>query len=82
MNKLDELELELDGDVSTDGVLFRGTGSPGKPSNLHLFAETKKKSINDMLKEQDQVELLVTEAQVLRARAKRKEEEAMRKEMR
>ena len=80
--KLDELELELDEDVSTGGVLFRGTGSPGKPSNLHLFAETKKKSINDMLKEQDEVELLVTEAQVLRARAEKKEKEAMKKGLR
>ena len=76
---IDDLERELDEDVSSARSIFRGTGSPGKPSNIHMFYEPKKKSINDMLKEQDQAELLVTEAQVLRARAERKEKEAMKK---
>ena len=80
--RLDELELELDGDVSTGGVLFRGTGSPGRPSNLHMFYEPERKSVAEMLKEQNNVELLVTEAQVLRARAEKKEKEAMKKGLR
>ena len=79
---IEDLERELDNDISPDRTIFRGTGTPGRPSNIHMFYEAPKKSVNDMLKEQDQVELLVTEAQVLRARAKRKEEEAMKEGLR
>ena len=73
---MDDLERELNNDTSP--FPFRGTGTPGRPSNLHMFYEEQKKSVVDMLKEKDSVELLVTEAQVLRARAERKEQEAMK----
>lgn len=78
---MDDLERELDEDVSSARSIFRGTGSPGKPSNVNLFYESPKKGVAEMLKDQDQAELLVTEAQVLRARAERKELEAMEKEL-
>lgn len=76
---MDDLERELDADVGPGTSIFRGTGSPGKPSNLHTFYEAPKRTINDLLKEQDEVELLVTEAQVLLERSKQKEKEAMMK---
>lgn len=79
---MDDLERELDADVGPGNSIFRGTGSPGRPSNLHRFYEAPKRSVAEMLKAQDQVELLVSEAQVLRARAERKEKEAMKKGLR
>lgn len=79
MNKFfDELEMELDRDVSPGIPVFRGTGVPGKPSNLHLFAEPKKMSVAEMLRAEDEAKLLVTEAQILRERARRKEAETMK----
>ena len=79
---MDDLERELDEDVGPGNSIFRGTGSPGRPSNIHMFYEAPKKGVAEMLHEQDQVELLVSEAQVLRARAERKEKEAMEKGLR
>ena len=76
---IEDLERELDNDISSGKSIFKGTGSPGRPSNMHMFYETKRKSVAEMLKEQNNVELLVSEAQVLRARAERKEQEAMEK---
>ena len=76
---MDDLERELDADISYGKTVFRGTGTIGQPSNLHRFYEAPKRSVAEMLKEQDQVELLVTESQVLHERARRKEAEAMEK---
>lgn len=78
---MDDLERELNGDTSSEKTVFRGTGNPGRPSNLNMFPTAPKKSVVDMIKEQDRVELLVTEAQVLRARAEKKEKEAMKRGM-
>lgn len=78
---MDDLEMELDNDNSQNRIMFRGTGNPGRPSNLNMFPAAPKKSVVDIIKEQDRVELLVTEAQVLRARAEKKEKEAMKRGM-
>lgn len=83
MNKLDELEKELDGDVGPGSApLFRGTGVPGRPSTTNMFGAEIKVSINDMLRADDEAKLLTTEAQVLHERARRKEQEAMKKGLR
>ena len=77
---MDDLERELNG-TSSEKTVFRGTGNPGRPSNIHMFYEAPKRSVAEMLKEQNNVELLVTEAQVLRARAEKKEKESIKRGM-
>lgn len=79
---MDDLERELDNDTSSEKITFLGTGSPGRPSNAHMFYEAPRKSITKQLLQEEEKELLVTEAQVLRERARRKEKEAMKKGMR
>jgi len=74
---MDDLEKMLNNDTSTPRKVFIGTGVPGKPSNQYLFAEPKQESIAKKLLDEDKKKLLTTEAEVLYARARKKEREAM-----
>lgn len=74
---MDDLEKMLNDDTSTPKRTFIGTGVPGKPSNQYLFAEPKQESIAKKLLDEDKKKLLTTEAEVLYARARKKEKEAM-----
>lgn len=74
---MDDLEKMLNDDTSKPGKVFIGTGVPGKPSNQYLFAEQKQESIAKKLLSEDKKKLLTTEAEVLYARARKKERELM-----
>lgn len=74
---MDDLEKMLNNDTSTPRKVFIGTGVPGKPSNQYLFTESKQESVAKKLLSEDKKKLLTTEAEVLYARARKKEREAM-----
>lgn len=74
---MDDLEKMLNNDTSEPRNVFIGTGVPGKPSNQYLFAKPKQESIAKKLLDEDKKKLLTTEAEVLYARARKKEIEAM-----
>lgn len=74
---MDDLEKMLNNDTSTPKRIFIGTGAPGKPSNQYLFAKPKQESIAKKLLDEDKKKLLTTEAEVLYARARKKERELM-----